>query len=382
MISEEFKIQNPNSKIGVLLVDDSPLALTILKRMLSTSADIEVVGTAENGKEALKLIPKMKPTVLCTDLHMPVMDGLELTKEIMRTYPMPILVLSVSVREGSTNVFKLLEAGAVDVMLKPKGGLESEFEKAKKELLTKIRIISGVRVFRRYKKEDRSSELGVVSASRAELKSKFQIPKPKIIIIGASTGGPQAIHEILRELPTDFPLPVICIQHISEGFLKSLVEWLDEQCRIKVRIAENGESPSQGTVYFPQEGTHLKIDNSGRFVCSTESSIYGHRPSITVTMRSLVQHYGKDVIAVLLTGMGGDGSEGMLAVQLSGGMTIAQDEKSSVVFGMPKQAIELGGAQHVLPLEEISNILMKMPITNSEVSSALPNPNSTFHKGR
>lgn len=382
MISEEFKIQNPNSKIGVLLVDDSPLALTILKRMLSTSADIEVVGTAENGKEALKLIPKMKPTVLCTDLHMPVMDGLELTKEIMRTYPMPILVLSVSVREGSTNVFKLLEAGAVDVMLKPKGGLESEFEKAKKELLTKIRIISGVRVFRRYKKEDRSSELGVVSTSRAELKSKFQIPKPKIIIIGASTGGPQAIHEILRELPTDFPLPVICIQHISEGFLKSLVEWLDEQCRIKVRIAENGESPSQGTVYFPQEGTHLKIDNSGRFVCSTESSIYGHRPSITVTMRSLVQHYGKDVIAVLLTGMGGDGSEGMLAVQLSGGMTIAQDEKSSVVFGMPKQAIELGGAQHVLPLEEISNILMKMPITNSEVSSALPNPNSKYHKGR
>lgn len=382
MISEEFKIQNPNSKIGVLLVDDSPLALTILKRMLSTSADIEVVGTAENGKEALKLIPKMKPTVLCTDLHMPVMDGLELTKEIMRTYPMPILVLSVSVREGSTNVFKLLEAGAVDVMLKPKGGLESEFEKAKKELLTKIRIISGVRVFRRYKKEDRSSELGVVSASRAELKSKFQIPKPKIIIIGASTGGPQAIHEILRELPTDFPLPVICIQHISEGFLKSLVEWLDEQCRIKVRIAENGESPSPGTVYFPQEGTHLKIDNSGRFVCSTESPIYGHRPSITVTMRSLVQHYGKDVIAVLLTGMGGDGSEGMLAVQLAGGMTIDQDEKSSVVFGMPKQAIELGGAQHVLPLEEISNILMKMPITNSEVSSALPNPNSTFHKGR
>lgn len=367
--------------IRVLLVDDSPLALTILKRMLSTSPDIEVVGTAENGKEALKLIPILKPAVLCTDLHMPVMDGLELTKEVMRIHPMPILVLSVSVREGSTNVFKLLEAGAVDVMSKPKGGLESEFEKAKKELVTKIRIISGVRVFRKFRKE-RLSEILESGMRIAEFKSAIQISKPKIIVIGASTGGPQALHEILRELPSDFPLPVICIQHISEGFLKGLVEWLNEQCRVKVRIAEHVESPLSGTVYFPQEGTHLKIDSGGRFVCSTDPPIYGHRPSITVTMRSLVQHYGKDVISVLLTGMGGDGSEGMLAVQQAGGITIAQDEKSSVVFGMPKQAIELGGAQHILPLEEISNILTNMVITNSEVNSLLRNPNSKYHKWR
>ncbi len=336
--------------IKVLLVDDSPIALTILKRMLSSSPDIEVVGTALNGKEALELIPKLNPTVLCTDLHMPVMDGLELTKQVMSLHPMPILVVSVSVREGSANVFKLLEAGAVDVMLKPKGGLEAEFEKNAKEFVSKIRILSGVRVFRKFRAE-RPPEIP---------ESKIQIPKSKIIVIGASTGSPQALHEILGQLQHDFPLPVVCIQHISEGFLKGLVEWLSEQCRIKVRIAEHGELPMTGTVYFSQEGTHLKIDRSGRFVCSTEPPVYGHRPSITVTMRSLVQYYGSAVIGVLLTGMGSDGAEGMLAIQQAGGATIVQDEKSSVVFGMPKQVIEIGGAQHILSLEEITEMLMRL----------------------
>lgn len=338
--------------IRVLLVDDSIIALTIIKRMLASSPDIEVAGTASNGKEALELIPQLKPDVICTDLHMPVMDGFKLTKQVMRMYPMPILVVSVSVREGSANVFKLLEAGAVEVMLKPKGGLESESEKTKMELVSKIRILSGVRVFRRVGEKGRSSE---------QVDSALRVPHSafRVVVIGASTGGPQALHEILRALPHDFPLPVVCIQHISEGFLKGLVEWLAEQCRIKVMIAGHGEAPLPGAVYFPREGTHLKIDQNGRFVCSTEPPVYGHRPSITATMRSLVQYYGSAVIGALLTGMGSDGAEGMLAIQQAGGITIAQDEESCIVFGMPKQAIELGAAKYVMPLEDIGRTIME-----------------------
>jgi two-component system chemotaxis response regulator CheB len=282
---------------------------------------------------------------------MPVMGGLELTKQVMRLYPMPILVLSVSVREDSTNIFELLKAGAVDVMLKPKGGLESDVEKTAKELITRIKVLSGVRVIPRRILAERAPEIII---------SKIQIPKPQIIVIGASTGGPQALHEILKGLPADFPLPIICIQHISNGFLRGLLEWLAEQSRIKVRIAEHGELPLPCTVYFPQEGTHLKIDNDGRLLCSTEPPVYGHRPSISVTMRSIAQYYRNSVIAVLLTGMGNDGSEGMLTVKEAGGVTIVQDEESCVVFGMPKQAIELGGAEHILPLSAIGETLIRL----------------------
>jgi len=340
--------------IRVLLVDDSPLALTILKRMLSTSPEIEVAGTATNGKEALALIPHLKPDVICTDLHMPVMDGLELTKQVMRLHPMPILVVSVSVMEGSVNVFKLLEAGAVDVIVKPRAGLEEEIEQNTKELVSKIRILAGVKVIPRKFMAERPPE---------SVRPKIRLPKLqtpyRIVVIGASTGGPQALHEILKALPPDFRLPVVCIQHISVGFLAGLVEWLAEQCRLKFAIAQDGELPLPGTVYFPQEGTQLKIDRGGRFVCSTEPPAYGHRPSITVTMRSLVQHYGSAVIGVLLTGMGNDGAEGMLAIQQAGGATLVQDEESCVVFGMPKQAIELGGAGHILPVEEITAMLIR-----------------------
>lgn len=342
--------------IKVLLVDDSPLALTILKRMLSSAEDIEIVGTAKNGEEALRLIPSLDPKVILTDLHMPVMDGLEFTKEVMGRYPRPILVVSVSVAESSLNVFNLLGAGAVDVFQKPKSGIETAYLQQTEELVKKVRILSGVHVFRRGKP---SSEFVVRSSALKESESR-STNHARIVAIGASTGGPQALQQILAALPADFPIPVICVQHIGEMFLSGLLEWLQSACRLRVRIAGDGETPTAGNVYFPPEGTHLIIDESGRFGYPVEPSVNGHRPSITVTFKSVAKRYTKGALGVLLTGMGNDGAEGMKAIADAGGATIAQDEATSIVFGMPRQAIELNAAGQVLPLGNIPAAILSM----------------------
>jgi two-component system, chemotaxis family, protein-glutamate methylesterase/glutaminase len=356
--SPHSALRTPHS-IRVLLVDDSLLTVTLLKRALATAPDIEVVGTATNGREALELIPKLDPVVVCTDIHMPVMDGLELTGRIMEKYPRPILVLSFSVFEGSLNVFKLLSAGALDFVSKPPIESDSAYISIAGELIGKIRILSGVRVFRRIARE-RTEPLHPI-LPKPVLKIRAPV---RIIVIGASTGGPPAIKTILSRLPPHFPLPIVCVQHISRGFQEGLVQWLTVICNLKVAVAWEGGTPAPGTVYFPREGSHLKFDRGGRFVITFEPPFQGHRPSITVTMRSAAESYGSGAAGILLTGMGSDGAEGMREIAGCGGVTIAQDEKSSIVFGMAKQAIEMGAAQLVLPLNEIAEAVLNMQNEN------------------
>ncbi len=342
--------------IRVLLVDDSPVVLKILKDMLSAFPDIHVVGTARDGREALELIPGLDPTVVCTDLHMPVMDGLELTRAIMARYPRPILVISVSVEKGSVNVFKLLEAGAIEVVTKPRSDLNSRLQTVTPEIVSKIRILAGVHVIR---KPCMKTAVAIPSEKAHPSATEKQMPV-RIVAIGASTGGPQALQTILSQLPSNFPLPVICVQHIGDGFLEGLVDWLASQCKLKVRIAHTGIFPEPGTVYFPQEGTHLKLSKRGNFVSASEPLFDGHRPSVSVTLQSVADYYGNAAIGILLTGMGRDGAEGMQAISAEGGITIAQDEESCVVFGMPKAAIDLGVVKYVLSPHEIVGMLLQL----------------------
>lgn len=341
--------------IRVLLVDDSALVLTILKRMLSAAPEIQVVGTARDGREALELIPQLQPAVICTDLHMPVMDGLELTKEVMRTHPRPILVVSVSVqKENTQHIFRLLEAGAIDVCPKPRSGLVSEYAQLTQELVGKIKILADVVV-------RKPRNVSSVPASPDTVQPVCTGPAAvRIVAIGASTGGPQALQTILTALPSDFRAPVLCVQHISDGFLRGLVDWLASQCRLKVQIAQSGELPLPGTIYFPPERTHLEIDARGRLMASLAPPLEGHRPSVTVTLRSIARYYGSAAVGVLLTGMGQDGAAGMQAIAQVSGITIAQDEASCVVFGMPKQAIALGAVQYVLPVNDIAPTLNQL----------------------
>lgn len=353
--------------IRVLLVDDSPLAIIILKRMLAKSQDIEVVGTAANGREALKLIPQVQPDVICTDLHMPVMNGLELTREIMAAYPRPILLVSISAYESSLSAFEVLEAGAVELFPKPEANFERDYEKMAPQLILKIKILAGVRVFTR-PRTDTTGAMAAVARQEQSAAIRIASSRVRIVVIGASTGGPAALQATLTQLPADFSLPIICIQHINVGFLQGLVDWLSPQCRVKIETASAGEFPRPGTVYFPQDGTHLQFDQEGRFVVSSEPPVGGHRPSITLTMRSVARCYGSGAFCVLLTGMGKDGAEGMQDVKKAGGITVAQDEESSVVFGMPKSAIEMGAAEHVVPLNAIGPMILKLDPAASRAS--------------
>jgi two-component system, chemotaxis family, protein-glutamate methylesterase/glutaminase len=351
--------------VKVLLVEDSPIALEILQRILSASADVKVVGTAHNGKQALDMIPNTQPDVICVDLFMEKMDGLELTRQVMAKYPRPILVVSNAVQStDQDNIFRLLQAGAVDVFPKPKTGSPSDYEKVRTTLIDKIRVLSGVRVFT---KPLRDTGVLKIAASPAIATVRNTPPinlrdmsqhKFKVLTIGASTGGPNAFGKILSHFPKNFPMPIICAQHISEGFLEGFVNWLNVHCSLKVKIAQAGEIPEKGAIYFAPETLHLEIDSRGKFAYSKDIQANAYRPSITTLFKSIARFYGDTCMAVLLTGMGNDGAEGMKAICDAGGLTIAQDESSSVIFGMPKEAIALGAARYVLPLSDIPSFLL------------------------
>mgnify|MGYP001578418508 CR=1 FL=1 len=344
----------PGAKTRVLLVDDSPIAIRILLQILGKASDIEVVGTAKDGKQALKMIASLDPEVVCTDLHMPEMDGLELVQRIMADFPRPILVVSVSTTPGSRNVFQLLEAGALDVVVKPKLEQASEFSGIADELLNKIRILAGVHVFHKRKK------VAASSAAPAYQLPEGQKSRYRMIVIGASTGGPQALLSVLSKLPQNFPVPIVCVQHISDGFLKNLLVWLADSSLLKYQLAHAGQLPQAGVIYFPPERMQLKFDAQGRFMLEADTLFHGHCPSVSVTMLSAAMQFADKAVGVLLTGMGDDGADGMLAMNQAGGLTIAQDENSCVVFGMPKQAIAMGAARRVLDLELIAGNLIAL----------------------
>jgi len=359
-------------RIRVLLVDDSLLALEIIRRMLAAEPRIELCGTARDGAEALDLIPRLRPDVVCTDLHMPVMGGQELIREVVARHPLPILVLSVAVqKDQSAAIFEMLEAGALDIVAKPRGGLCEHDEALARELIAKIKVAAGVIVLRRRRRPAMPPPVAAFASAAARL------PVPEIIGIGASTGGPQALEAILRQLPAGFPLPLLCIQHIAEGFMAGLVDWLAHSSRVPVRFARDGEVPCGGTAYFAPEGRHLEIDNSGRLRCREHVSGEQHRPSVDLTLAALARRCGSAAMGVLLTGMGRDGAQGLGAIARAGGLTIAQDAASSIVFGMPRAAIEAGAAHLVLPLDRIAPALIRIacgehPAVMPAATSPLP----------
>lgn len=333
----------------VMLVDDSPLALEILRRMLATAPDLEVVGVASDGLEALRRIPEVAPDVICTDYHMPGLDGLGLIREVMQRHPLPILVMSTSVQPGQQqNIFAMLEAGAVDILAKPAAGMGQVADGLTADLVEKIRVLRGVKVFRRRRPGGTSSE-ALPAAAMVPVEGR-----PEIIGIGASTGGPQALEMILSALPRDFPVPLVCVQHMAPGFSRGLADWLAASCALKVVQPDAGTLPSRGHVYMAPEACHLEIDECGRFRHPALPPVHGHRPAVDVTFRSLARRFGNAAAGVLLTGMGRDGADGLLAIRRAGGQTMAQDEASSVVFGMPREAIRCGAAATVLGLDGIA----------------------------
>jgi two-component system chemotaxis response regulator CheB len=346
----------------VVLVEDSPVALEILQRLLNSSPEVDVVGTARDGLEGLEVITRTKPDVICTDLLMENMDGLELTKRVMAEDPRPILVISNFVQKADVdNVFRLLQAGAADVFPKPSTDSPTDYERLKNALVTKIKVLSNMKVTKRQQQPltafGQSITSGAFSGNHPLTMNVSS--RVKVILIGGSTGALPSIQKILCQMPSNFPLPIICTAHVSQGVLSGLVNWLSSECPLKVKIAEVGESPVPGTVYFAAEKSNLELDNRGKFIYSNCPETDKYCPSISATFLSVARFYGKATAGVLLSGIGRDGADGLQAISQVGGITVGQEEKGGAAFGMVKEAMGLNAVQQVLSIDKIAPFLLK-----------------------
>ncbi|NWF92210.1 MAG: chemotaxis response regulator protein-glutamate methylesterase [Syntrophaceae bacterium] len=340
--------------IRVLVVDDSPLMCKILTNIINCDPQILVAAVATNGKEAVDLVPRLKPDIITMDIDMPVMDGFEATKQIMAYHPTPILIVSSTVfKAGMEKVFKAISQGALDVI--DKSDLEVMGDRKSGEaLIAKIKFLTGVRVTHRPSAKLRQER------PVPDLKVPKEKISDRIVALVASTGGPQALLEILKRLPEDFPCGIVIVQHITNGFLPGLVDWLGKECKIKVKIGEDSEEIRPGVAYIAPDNLQMRVADGGRITLSDEPPCGGHRPSGDVLLESVARTYGKGSVAAILTGMGRDGAMGMKAIKQCDGRTLAQNEKSCVVFGMPSAAIEMNVVDKVLPVERMAEEILQM----------------------
>lgn len=339
------------AKLKVLIVEDSLTAQKMLVSILGSDPGIEVVGVASDGEEALRLLATVNPDVITMDIHMPGMNGLDVTRQIMETRPLPIIVVSAScLVDDVGRAFKLIEAGALTAIPKPLTGTSEDFAAMSKRLVQTVKDMAAVKVVRRWPK----------TRAKGKTESLEKVTPVKVIGIGASTGGPTVIHQILKDLPQTFPIPIIVVQHIAPGFMPGMVEWLSKALQLKVKVAEQGEVVKSGIVYLAQDDRHIAVLKGGRIALSLEAPDSGHRPSVGRLFQSLADNYGAQAAGVLLTGMGKDGAVELLLMKEKGALTIAQDKESSVVHGMPGEAIKLGAPRMVLSPEAISAIFKKM----------------------
>ncbi len=338
--------------IKVLVVEDSPVVREFLVHILSADPGIRVVGTAHDGEEAIEAIARTRPDVITMDVHMPKMNGLDATRRIMETCPTPIVVVSGStdLREVATT-FEAMEAGALAVLRRPAGLGHPDHEATARELVQTVKLMSEVKVVRRWSRVRRDSVARPVQARLDHAPGKV-----KIVALGASTGGPPVLHTILSQLPEDFPVPVLIVQHMAAGFVRGFIEWLAQSSRLPVYLAAHGEPLLPGHVYVAPDELQMKVER-GRIVLTREPPENGLRPSVSYLFRSVAEAYGGDAVAGLLSGMGRDGAAELKLLKDTGAFTFAQDKDSSVVHGMPGEAIRLDAAMFILPPEKIAAAL-------------------------
>nr|WP_321239610.1 chemotaxis-specific protein-glutamate methyltransferase CheB [uncultured Tolumonas sp.] len=335
--------------IRVLIVDDSATAAHILSRLFSSDPEFSVVGIASNGTDAIQMAAKLKPDIISMDVIMPDMDGFEATRKIMSTQPTPIVIVS---SDQVSMSFRALEAGALAAIAKPQLDNQAALNNFRDELLFTFRAMAEVKLVRRTQR----TNLAVPVQP-----SKITKPSPaKIVVIGASTGGPQALQEILKDLPASFPLPIIIVQHISTGFTDGLARWLSQGCVLPIQVVTENQLLQGGHVYIAPEEKHLEITKDKRLKLGTSDKEHGVCPSVSHFFRSVAQTYHSSVIGILLSGMGRDGAAELKLLRDLGATTIAQDQESSVVHGMPGEAIRLGGASHILPASAIASTLCSL----------------------
>jgi two-component system, chemotaxis family, protein-glutamate methylesterase/glutaminase len=334
--------------IRVLIAEDSPVTREYLAAALGEDPELEVVGDARDGGQAVELAEQLHPDVILMDVHMPVMDGYDATRLIMQRAPTPIVMATASTSLFDTrSAFRALEAGALMLLDKPPGPFDPNAESAVAELVRTVKLMAEVKVVRRWPERGASNGAPALPVTR----------DPRLVAIGASTGGPQVLAGLLAQ---PLRVPVVLVQHIAEGFVGGFAEWLASRTPMPVKLAEPDARLEPGTVLVAGGAGHLTVTRGGRIAIGDEGPVDGFRPSITRLFESVASGFGDAAIGVLLTGMGRDGAAGLRRLREAGSLTIAQDEPSSVVFGMPGEAVRLDAAAAVLAPDAIGRLLARL----------------------
>lgn len=342
-------------KIKVLIVDDSAFMRKVISDILESDSMIEVIGTARNGEDALKKIESLQPDVITLDVEMPVLDGIATLKEIMNRYPLPVVMLSSLTHHGANQTIKALELGAFDFIGKPSGPISLDIHKVKDELLEKVKMAANskgkIRLSKQYKSLNKYNNTKIIHTNDSKHINS-------IVAIGTSTGGPRALQTVLTKLPSDIPAPIVIVQHMPAGFTKSLAERLDSICEIKVVEASDNIELENGYAYIAPGGYQMSvIKSNNKYILITDknaAALSGHKPSVDYLFNSIAELHIENILAVIMTGMGGDGSKGLSAIKQRKSYAIAEDESTCVVFGMPRVAIQTGLVDSILPGDQIA----------------------------
>jgi two-component system chemotaxis response regulator CheB len=351
--------------VRVLIVDDSPTLRIIIRRILEKDPGIQVVGEAANGEEAIACCRKLNPDIITMDIQMPGMDGYEAVRHIMAEMPRPIVVLTSTesdIRLGIT--YKAIECGALMVLGKPKGMPVTDPEADK--LIAQVKSMADVKVVQRtrWPQPEQPKMSGKAAMPRSDRRQRI-----RLVTVGVSTGGPPALQAILSRLPSGFPAPILVVQHISRNFINGLAIWLNEKTPLQVMVPQTGEKLQPGMVYLAPDDRHLTVAAGGYVRLDKQPLVDGHCPSATVLFESAAAVNGPETAGVILTGMGSDGARGLKTLHDAGGYTIAQDEASCIIFGMPKEAIAMGAVKETLPLEMISDRLKELVLVQEAIWS-------------
>jgi len=360
------------AKIKVLVVDDSAFMRKVITDIIDSDPELEVVGKARDGNDALGKIEKLKPDVVTLDVEMPGMDGLTALAEIMKSHPLPVVMLSSLTKKGAEQTLKALQLGAVDFVSKPSGGISLDIEKVKDDILTKIKIAAGTRKKLQNFNNITKNIAGCVAGENintlyARKKIGAENRLKKLVLIGTSTGGPKALHQVIPKFPPLNEAAVLVVQHMPAGFTKSLAERLDSISQMRVKEAEHGEKVMPGCIYIAPGDYHLKVlrqekNGTKELVIKLDKSPMrgGHRPSVDVMLESVADQYWSDIVCVIMTGMGHDGAAGLARIKEKGGIVIAEHPSTCIIYGMPKSAVETGNVDKIVPLPEICSEVVNL----------------------
>lgn len=356
--------------IRTLIVEDSAVEQALLTHILESDPEVQVVGNATDGEKALLAAEELKPDVITMDIHMPRLNGFDTTRRIMETNPAPIIIVSGSFYANDADkTFRAMEAGALTIVRKPRGPGHPDFQDDAAELIRTVKMMSEIKVVKRWPKLRRPAAAPSPLPVNGGVAARAEI---RVVAIGASTGGPAVLQEIFAALPKDLAVPILVVQHMATGFVDNFVKWLSAATGFPARVAVQGEPLLPGQAYFAPDGLHLQVSRELRIALSNDPPENGLRPAVSRLFRSVAETFGNRSVGVILTGMGRDGADDLKLLKMKGAVTVAQDQESSVIFGMPGEAVRIEAAEFVLAPERIAALVAKLGRSGNSSAPVYP----------